>query len=55
MGDGVEKGILTLVTADLADEEDGVEDDACDEDREEDDSEDGEGYGSLVEEDPADV
>ena len=53
MGDGVEEGVLTLVAADLADEEDGVEDDAGDEEREENDAEDGEGDGALVEEDPS--
>jgi hypothetical protein len=30
MGDGVEEGVLTLVAADLADQEDGVEDDSGD-------------------------
>ena len=45
MGDGVEEGVLTLVAADLADEEDGVEDDAGDEDGEEDDAEDERGRG----------
>ena len=55
VGDGVEKGILTLVTTDLPDEEDGVEDDACDENREEYDAENDEGYLPLIEENPADV
>jgi hypothetical protein len=55
VGDGIEEGILTFITADLADEEDGVEDDASNEDREEDDPEDGQGNGALVEDDPADV
>ena len=41
MGDGVEEGVLALVAADFADEEDGVEDDAGDEERKEDDAEDG--------------
>ncbi len=54
VGDGVEEGVLTLVAADFADEEDGVEDDAGDEEREENDAEDGEGDGALVEEDPGD-
>ena len=52
VGDGVEEGVLALVAADFADEEDGVEDDAGDEEREENDAEDGEGDGALVEEDP---
>jgi hypothetical protein len=39
VGDGVEEGVLALVAADFADEEDGVEDDAGDEDGEEDDAE----------------
>ena len=52
MGDGVEEGVLTLVAANLADEEDGVEDDAGDEGSEEEDAEDGEGDGALVEEEP---
>ena len=55
VGDGVEEGVLTLVAADFADEEDGVEDDAGDEEGEEDDAEDGEGDVALVEDDPADV
>jgi len=55
VGDGVEEGVLTLVAADFADEEDGVEDDASDECGEEDDAEDGEGKGALVEDDPSDV
>ncbi len=52
MGDGVEEGVLALVAADLADEEDGVEDDTGDEGGEKDDAEDGEGDGALVEENP---
>ena len=55
VGDGVEEGVLTLVAADLADQEDGVEDDAGDEGGEEDDAEDGEGDGALVEEEPGDL
>jgi hypothetical protein len=55
VSDGVEERVLTLVASDFTDEEDGVEDDACDEDREEDDAEDSEGYGSLIEENPTDV
>lgn len=55
VGDGVEEGVLALVAADLADEEDSVEGDAGDEESEEDDAEDGEDDGALVEEDPADV
>ncbi len=55
MGDGVEEGVLALVAADFADEEDGVEDDSGDEDGEEDDSEDEEGDAALVVDDPGDV
>ena len=55
MSDGVKKGILTLVAANLADEEDRVEDDAGDECGEEDDAQDREGEGALVKNDPADV
>jgi hypothetical protein len=40
VGDGVEEGVLALVAADFADEEDGVEDDAGDQQGEEDDAED---------------
>ena len=55
VGDGVEEGVLTLVAADLAEEEDGVEDDAGDEDGEADNAEDEEGGAALVKDDPADV
>jgi hypothetical protein len=55
VGDGVEEGVLPLVAADLSDEEDGVEDDACDEGGEEDDAEDDEGEVSLVADDPVDI
>ena len=52
MGDSVEEGVLTLIAAYFADEEDSVEDDAGDEEREEDDAEDSEGDGALIEDDP---
>jgi hypothetical protein len=56
VGDGVEEGVLTLVAADLADEEDGVEHDAGDESREEDDAKNEKGDGALAaDDDPADV
>jgi hypothetical protein len=55
VGDGVEKGVLTLVAADLADQEDGVENDTSDEERKEDDAENGERDGALVEDYPADI
>ena len=52
---GVEEGVLSLVAADFADEEDGVEYDQSDERGEEDDTKDGDGKGALVEDDPGDV
>jgi hypothetical protein len=52
VGDGVEEGVLALVAADLADEEDGVEDHTGDEGGEEEDAEYDEGKGALVEDDP---
>ena len=55
MSDGVKEGILTLIAANLADEEYSVEDHAGDECGEEDDAQDGESEGALVENDPADV
>ena len=55
MGDGVEEGVLTLVAADLADQEDGVEDDAGGEQAEEDETQDERGDAPLVEDDPGDV
>jgi hypothetical protein len=55
VGNGVEEGVLALVAAELADEEDGVEDDAGDEDTEEDEAEDKQGDTALGEEDPGDV
>ncbi len=57
VGDGVEKGVLALVAADLAKKEDGDEDDAGDEDGEEDDAEDERGDAALVggDDDPADI
>jgi hypothetical protein len=55
VGDGVEKGVLALVAADLADEEDGVEGYAGDKGSEEDDAEDGKGDVALVEDDPGDI
>src|SRR5207245_11016060 len=50
--DGVEEGVLTLVAPDLADQKNGVEDNAGDERGEEEDAEYGEGDGALVEEEP---
>ena len=55
VGDGVEEGILTLIAADLADQEDGVEDDAGDEDGEENDADDEDGDALLVVDDVGDV
>lgn len=55
MGDGVEEGVLALVTANLADEEDGVEDDPRDQDGEEDDADDEIGKSALMEDDPGDI
>jgi len=56
VGNGVEEGVLTLIAADLADEEDGVEHDAGDESREEDDAKNEKGDGALAaDDDPADV
>jgi hypothetical protein len=55
VGDGVEEGVLTLVAADLADQEDGVEDDAGDEGCEEDDADDEDGDVFLALDDPGDV
>ena len=55
VGDGVEEGVLTLVTANLTNEEDGVEHDAGDDEQKENRAKDGEGKGTLVPDDPADV
>jgi hypothetical protein len=55
VGDGDEEGVLTLVAADLANEEDCVEDHAGDECAEEDNAQHGEGEVSLVANDPVDV
>ncbi len=55
VSDGVEKGILALVAADLADQEDGVEDDAGGEHGEEDGAEDDGGDAAFVEDDPGNV
>ena len=55
VSDGVEEGVLTLVAADLANQEDGVENDAGDESGKQDDAKDGEGDGALVQKDPADI
>ncbi len=55
MGDGVEEGVLALVAAEFADEEDGVEHDAGGEDGEDDDAEDEQDEAALVEDDPGDV
>ena len=55
VGDGVEEGVLTFVTTNLADQEDRVKGDASDDERKQDGAEDGEGDGALVDDDPADV
>ncbi len=55
VGDGVEEGILALVAAQFADQEDGVEDDSADEHAEEDDSEDQREDAAFVEDDVTDV
>src|SRR5208283_2296108 len=55
VGDGVEEGVLALVAADLADQEDGVEDDSGDEQGEDNEAENDGGDSSLVENDPGDV
>ncbi len=55
VGDGFEEGVLALVAADLADQEDGVDDDAGDEDGEEDDAEEVDGEAAAVVVDPGDV
>ena len=55
MGNGVEEGVLPLVAAYFADQEDGVKDDAGGEQREDDDPQDEDGELALVEDDPADV
>jgi hypothetical protein len=55
VGDGVEEGVLALVAADLANEEDGVEHDTGDEQPEENEAEDDERESALVENDPGDV
>lgn len=55
VGDGVEEGVLTLVAADLADQEDGVEDDAGGDQAKEDEAHDEQGDAPLVEDDPCDV
>jgi hypothetical protein len=55
VGDGVEEGVLTLVAANLTDDEDGVENDAGDQDREEDDAQDEQRKVALVVDDPGDV
>jgi hypothetical protein len=52
VGDGVEEGVLTLVAADLADEEDCVENDAGYESGEQDDAEDDKSDVASVENDP---
>jgi hypothetical protein len=55
VGDGVEEGVLTLVAADFAKEEDGVDDDAGDEDAEEHDAEEIDGEARTVVVNPSDV
>ena len=53
--DSVEEGVLALVAADLADEEDGVQHDACYQHREKDDTEHDGGDTAFVQDDPGDV
>src|SRR5262245_54481722 len=55
VGDGVNEGVVLLVAADLADEEDRIEDHARDDDKEDDDAQDREHAPAPVEDDPADV
>ena len=55
VGDGVEERVLALVAADLADQEDGVEDDSGDEQAEQDNADDEQGEAAFVEDDPGDV
>jgi hypothetical protein len=55
VGDGFEEGVLALVAADFADQEDGVDDDSGDEDGEEDDAEEVDGEAAAVVVDPGDV
>jgi hypothetical protein len=55
VGDGVEEGVLPLVAADLADQEDGVENDAGGKQAEEDEAKDYESETALVDDDPGDV
>jgi len=55
VGDGVEEGVLALVAADFADQEDGVEDDSGGEQAEENEAKDYQGKAALVEDDPGDV
>ena len=55
MGYGIEKRIVLFAALDLADEEDGVEDEAGDDNREEDYSEDEDHDFAEIEKYPADV
>ena len=55
VGNGFEEGVLALVAADLADQEDGVDDDAGDEDGEEDHAEEVDGEAAAVVVDPGDI
>jgi hypothetical protein len=55
VGDGFEERVLTLVAADFADKEDGVDDDTGDEDREEHNAEEIDGEAAAVVVDPGDV
>ena len=55
MGDGVEEGVLTLVAANLANEEDCVEDDTSDQGREEDNANDEDEDVFFALDDPGDV
>ena len=55
MRDGVQEGVLPLVAADLAHQEDGVKDYARDQQGEEDNAQDHVGDARLIQDDPADV
>jgi hypothetical protein len=55
VGDGLEEGVLALVAADFADQEDGVNDDPGDEDGEEDDAKEINSKAAAVVMDPGDV
>jgi len=53
--DGVQEGILALVAADFADQENGVQYDACGEHGEEDDAQDDGGDAAPIQQYPGDV